>query len=158
MLISIDLGSANLSYSLIQKSSQPNKYDLIKVEYLKMTQPKIGDRLVQIYNTLEKEIVENKPSAIIFEDGVFRGANAPALNYVAGVFHLLAAKHNLPIYAPKPTEIKKLAAGSGKADKDDVEQAAREWLVNPPVTFLNNHCSDSVLIGIYAYLKWPKLE
>ena len=158
MLISIDLGSRNLAYSLIQKSSQVNKYDLIKVEYLKMTQPKIGDRLVQIYSTLEKEIVENKPSAIIFEDGVFRGNNAPALNYVAGVFHLLASKQNLPIYAPKPTEIKKLAVGSGKADKADVEQAVREWLVNPPESFLNDHCSDAICIGIYAYLKWPKLE
>lgn len=157
-LLGIDLGSSNHSHSIIEtddlSETQPTLVTLLKIKYIYLTAPKVGDKLNVLKHQLEKDIEDYMVDAIIFEDSVFRGRNAPALNYVAGIFHLLAATYDIPIHDPKPTQIKKLICGDGKADKKWIETEANKWLTNPQVSFENDHCSDSMAIAIYGYLKY----
>lgn len=154
IILGIDLGSVNLAYSIIDTSGKENLPKIVKTKYLHLTSPLIGDRLYLVFRTLEKEIEDELVDLIIFEDGVFRGSNGPALNYVAGIFHLLASIYQIPIQAPKPTQIKKLICGNGKADKKDIELEVLKRVSNPPAYFENNHCSDACGVAIYGYLKY----
>lgn len=143
-----------MGYAIIDTSDTENLPRLIKVKYMHLTAPKIGDRLHVLMKRLEKEIEDEMVELICFEDGVFRGANGPALNYVAGLFHLLAAIYEIPIRAPKPTEIKKVICGSGKADKKEVEKAVMTMLSNPPDSFETDHSSDATAIALYGNIKY----
>lgn len=157
ILFSVDLGSVNLGYSLIETentSETPTLVKLIKAEYMHLTAPKIGDRLNIVLKRFEKEIEDNMVDMIIYENSVFRGGQAPALYQVAGIFHLVSSIYGLPIFDPKPTQIKKLICGSGKAGKKDIELAANKWLTNPPESYINDHVSDAVSIGVYGYLRY----
>ena len=157
IILGIDLGSSNLAYSIIEVLDDETLPRIIKTVYLHLTADKIGDRLHIILKRLEKEIEDELVDLIVFEDSVFRGRNAPALNYVAGIFHLLSAIYNIPIRAPKPTQIKKELTGDGKADKLRVETEVLKRVSNPPASFENDHCSDACGIAIYGYLKYGSL-
>jgi crossover junction endodeoxyribonuclease RuvC len=154
IILGLDLGSRNVGASVIEtyeyKAELPK---LLKADYIHLTADKIGDRMNVMLKRLEKYIEDDLVDLIIFEDGIFRGANGPYLNYIAGVFHLAAAIYDVPIKSAKPTQIKKELTGNGKADKNDVEAAVLKILSNPPEGFVNDHVSDSVSVGLYWYLK-----
>lgn len=152
-ILSIDLGSANLAFAVL--TYKDSSFTLAEPPtYLKLIQPKIGDRLASIKLRL-LDILDKYPKieAIIFEDSVFRGANAPALNYVAGLFYLIASERNIYIESIKPTQVKKIITGDGKADKIELAKKAASLLPVSDSVFQNDHCSDAVAIGMSYFLK-----
>lgn len=145
IIIGIDIGSKNFALSVIEAEK---KFVLLDQNYICLTDKKLGNRLDTIYNLITSKIEEFKPNLLVFEDSVFKGRNAKALNYVCGLVHLASGKYNLDIKSPTPTEIKKKIAGSGKADKLEVDLAVKLKLENPPEKFDNDHLSDSVAIAL----------
>jgi crossover junction endodeoxyribonuclease RuvC len=157
IILGLDLGSRNVGFSIIETDDASEKetlVTLVKAEFLYLAADKIGDRLLVVLKRLEKEIEDNLVDLIVYENSVFKGRQAPGLYQVAGIFELLGAIYNIPVYDPKPTQIKKLIADNGKADKKDIEIAANKWLTNPQESFENHHVSDSVSIALYGYLKY----
>lgn len=156
-VLAIDLGSANLAYALV---SQEEETFLLSEPptYLHMKQFKIGDRLLQIRSSLHQTLAKypKRIASIVFEDSVFKGANAPGLHYVAGIFHLVSSELQIPIVSFKPTEVKKKVSGSGTADKEVLAESVKSMLRYPKdFTFENNHCSDAVAIGLCYFLGTP---
>jgi crossover junction endodeoxyribonuclease RuvC len=111
-------------------------------------------RLWQIYNHL-KEILSQYPQikTVIRERGFTRfNQETQALFSVVGVTEVILYKHGFDkIEEIAPTTVKKLVAGSGKADKEEVAVNARKYL-KTEVDFKTNDESDAVAV-ILAYLK-----
>lgn len=82
------------------------------------------------------------------------------LNKVVGVCDLALFHYNGKewLEAPKPTSIKKLLTGDGKADKDAVAQAARRYLTKPDMEFESDDVSDAIAAMIAQLIKTKQLK
>ena len=153
IICSVDIGSRNLSYSIIDFDLEEKTFTLIKPVFLYLSADKIGDRLLVIQKRFEKEIEDNLVELIVFENSKFHGKCAQDLNFVCGMMHFMAAVYDIPIRAISPTAVKKLLTGVGTAGKVEVDNAVKTYLTNPPATFENDHCSDSCGVGVAYCLK-----
>lgn len=151
LILSIDIGSTNYGYSILKKLEN-KKYELVKTNFLNLVDLDIATKLTTILRTLKKDIQEHKIELLVFENSVFRGSNAALLNYVCGLTYVLSGTFNLPVKDVTPTQVKKRVTGNGKATKKEVELAVNTFLSNPPESYLNDHCSDAVAIGIAGTL------
>ena len=112
-----------------------------------------GEKLERIADTLEELIDTYSPNVICREKGFTRFAGTTQkLFKVVGVSDLVTYqwgyKNELPEYSP--TTVKKHLACSGKAEKEEVERAVREFLVEwqKDIEFETNDISDAVAVGI----------
>lgn len=112
-----------------------------------------GEKLARIEKALIELIVNYEPDVICREKGFTRFAGTTQkLFKVVGVSDLTAYHRGyegeMPEYSP--TTVKKHLACSGKAEKEDVERAVREFLVEwqKDFKFETNDISDAVAVGI----------
>jgi Holliday junction resolvasome RuvABC endonuclease subunit len=156
IVLSVDIGSRNFGYSILEVEEYESKkytFKLIKPEYIKLTADSIGDRLLVLKTRLEKEIEDELVDLIVYEDSKFQGRSAPDLHYVCGLLWLLGAQYQIPVKRISPTRVKKNLCGVGTAGKTEVEFAVLNLLSNPPTGFINDHCSDSCAVGIAHFMK-----
>lgn len=112
-----------------------------------------GEKLALIEKALIELIINYEPDVICREKGFTRFAGTTQkLFKVVGVSDLTAYHRGyteeLPEYSP--TTVKKHLACSGKAEKEEVERAVREFLVDwqKEIQFETNDISDAVAVGI----------
>jgi len=87
-------------------------------------------RLNMIYEKLGEQIACCSPDFMSVEK-LFFGRNITTAEYVwqaRGVALLLAARHKLPVFEPKPSQIKLAVCGYGTAPKEQVQKMVQRIL------------------------------
>jgi crossover junction endodeoxyribonuclease RuvC len=91
---------------------------------------KMSQRLLVLYNDLEKLIERFKPEAIAIEELFFNKNIKTALNvgHGRGVAVLAAAKSGVDIYEYTPLQVKQSVVGYGRAEKAQIQQMVKAIL------------------------------
>jgi len=127
--LGVDPGIGRLGFGLVLEKGNslcPVNYGCIET----LPGEALERRLFAIYKGLQDAIDRLKPD-IISVERLFFGRNtttAEAVWQARGVVLLLAAKNGLPLYQPKPAEVKMAVAGSGTATKTQVKRMVSEIL------------------------------
>lgn len=90
----------------------------------------LPSRLNMIYEKLGEQIEYCSPDFMSVEK-LFFGKNITTAEYVwqaRGIVLLLAARHSLPVYEPKPSQIKLAVCGYGTAPKEQVQRMVQRLL------------------------------
>ena len=123
IVLGIDPGTAALGYGLVEEG--PGRLRSVEFGCL-VTSPDLalGERLVQIHRCVADLIERHRP-AIIGVERLFFSRNvqtAFAVGQARGVVLLAAAQARIPVREATPNEVKLAVAGSGSADKLQVQQ------------------------------------
>lgn len=137
IILGVDPGTATTGYGIIKIPDdilgREFDYGLELITYGNINTSKdhlMQDRLLQIHRELNRIIEKYKPEQIISEM-LFFGANtrtAIMVGQARGVVMLSAAKYNLPLTDYTGLQVKLMVAGSGRADKKQVQESVRKWL------------------------------
>lgn len=119
-----------------------------------------GYRLYEIANEISRLIVAYQPEHYVREKGFSRFAAATqALFKVVGMSDYITYVYgdDAKVDEISPTSVKKAVTGSGKASKQDVQDAVIRILqIDNPDHFANDDESDACAVGI-AYYKSKRL-
>lgn len=137
IILGVDPGTATTGYGIIKIPDdilgREFDYGIELITYGNINTSKdnlMQDRLLQIHRELNTIIEKYKPEQIISEM-LFFGANtrtAIMVGQARGVVMLSAAKYNLPLTDYTGLQVKLMVAGSGRADKKQVQESVRKWL------------------------------
>lgn len=127
--IGIDPGLARMGFATVIRRGHafaPLSFGCIE------TPPKepLPVRLNMIYEKLGEQVERCSPDFMSVEK-LFFGRNittAEAVWQARGVVLLLAARYNLPVFEPKPSQIKLAVCGYGNAPKEQVQRMVQRIL------------------------------
>jgi crossover junction endodeoxyribonuclease RuvC len=150
-ICSCDVGSKNFSISVIDFSKE--KGIVLHNKTYVLTHKHIGDRMSFILKETNSLINQFSVDILAYESPFFRsGHNVMPIYWVTGTLQMSSAFNKLPIYAYSATEVKKVVAGTGKADKLKVEAGVRKYLsLNDSFVIKDDHSSDSLAVGITCF-------
>lgn len=129
LVIGIDPGTATTGYGVVKTNGK--LYEMISfglIETGKELLPEV--RLSSIFNDIGSLLEMYKPDVLAIEK-IFFANNAKTairVGQAQGVIMLSAASYKIPIVEYSPMTIKKIIAGSGRADKDFVRKSVRKIL------------------------------
>jgi crossover junction endodeoxyribonuclease RuvC len=123
IVLGIDPGTAALGYGLVEQ--EPGRLRAVDFGCL-TTSPDLplGDRLAAIHSCVSELIQKHRP-ALIGVERLFFSRNvqtAFAVGQARGVVLLAAAQEHIPVREATPNEVKLAVAGSGSADKAQVQR------------------------------------
>ena len=129
IIMGIDPGFAITGYGVVKYEG--NKFSVL--EYGAVTTEasmKLSQRLLVLYNDMEKLIEKFKPEAIAIEELFFNKNIKTALNvgHGRGVAVLAAAKLGVDIYEYTPLQVKQSVVGYGRAEKAQIQQMVKAIL------------------------------
>jgi crossover junction endodeoxyribonuclease RuvC len=124
--LGIDPGLAETGYGIID-------YDKCRYKYVchgviqTYADAELSDRLLSIFNQLEKIIIDYKPveagiESIFFSRNVL---SAIPVAHAKGVIHLLFAQNNISATEYSPLQIKQTIVGNGRAEKKQVQELVK---------------------------------
>ncbi|MEN6356914.1 MAG: crossover junction endodeoxyribonuclease RuvC [Armatimonadota bacterium] len=121
-ILGIDPGTATTGYGVVDKIGvNPKMVDYGAIE----TSPKKADaeRLLDIYNELNKIIDQYNPDVIVMERLFFakNQTTAIAVGKACGVMQFAAAQRGIPVVEYTPPEVKQSVVGYGGAEKKQVQ-------------------------------------
>lgn len=128
--LGFDPGLATTGYGLIHKKSSRYFHITHGVIRTPATKP-IPERLAIIYQSAQDLITKYKPDTIAVERLYFE-KNVTNGIYVAqarGVLLLATAHHKIPIVEFSPTEVKIALVGYGRAEKIQVQNMVKKFLL-----------------------------
>lgn len=142
-VLGIDPGSRNCGWAVVDDVGGTLRlvdWGLIKT---KGTQP--DAMLLDLHTELDGVLCRYQPDELALESLFFARnvSSAIAVAEARGVILLAAAQWQAPASSWTPQQIKKIAAGSGKADKDQV-QAALALHLRLPHLPKSSHAADAV--------------
>ena len=90
----------------------------------------LGDRLLDIYESLNQIIDETKPDEVSIEKLYFNQNITTGISVAEarGVVLLVMKQHNLPTYEYTPLQIKQTMTGYGRANKKQMQEMVRQFL------------------------------
>ena len=159
LILGIDPGIGRTGWGVIevQKSKiKAQSYGCIET-FLKDS---LEQRLVQLYEEINKIINEHKPDALAIEE-LFFNTNAKTALIVGqarGVVLLAAAQKNLPVAVYTPLQVKIAVTGYGRAEKGQVEKMIMTLLqISKKPKY--DDISDALAVALtHAYSrKYPKV-
>jgi crossover junction endodeoxyribonuclease RuvC len=123
IVLGIDPGTAALGYGLVEQ--EPGRLRSVDFGCL-TTSPDLplGDRLAAIHSCVTELIHKHRPGLIGVERLFFSRnvQTAFAVGQARGVVLLAAAQQHVPVREATPNEVKLAVAGSGSADKAQVQR------------------------------------
>jgi crossover junction endodeoxyribonuclease RuvC len=126
LILGIDPGTATTGYALINTSNK--KVDVVDWGLIETDKNNsLGLRLVNIYRKMSKLVKEHRPDLVAIEK-IFFATNAKtaiSVGQAQGVMFYCFAVNKVEMFEYAPGTIKKVVAGSGRADKKDVQKALR---------------------------------
>ncbi len=130
VILGIDPGTATTGYGVI-KINGNNTLEIIEyglVETSKGTALPV--RLMDIHAKFIEIFARIRPNVVAIERLFFatNAKTAISVGQAQGVMFLSAASAGVPIYEYSPMTIKKVVAGSGRADKIQVQKSVRRFL------------------------------
>lgn len=129
IILGIDPGTATTGYGVLRvngKGLEPINFGLIETSSDGAT----GGRLITIYDEIVKLIIKHSPTVVVMEKVFFATNRKTAIKVgqAQGAMLMAAAKCKVEMHEYAPGTIKKVVAGSGKADKKQIQQALRRLL------------------------------
>ncbi|MBN2279025.1 MAG: crossover junction endodeoxyribonuclease RuvC [Candidatus Marinimicrobia bacterium] len=148
IILGVDPGLKHTGCGIIEKTGKDIRYlDSGTID----TSPemKFPDRLVKIYDEIEKVILKYKPDAIAIEQSIYAQnvSIALKLGHARGMVILAAARHHLEMGEYPPKKIKSSLTGNGSATKDQVKFMVAK-LLNIKPNMLSNDSSDALAAAI----------
>lgn len=125
-ILGIDPGSRHCGWGVVERSGSR----FLAVAWGRLSPDPgrpLAERLLEISRGLGRVIAEQRPATAVVER-VFHGASARSLIVLAearGAILAELARHGLGVEELAPAEIKSAVAGSGRADKLQVERMVR---------------------------------
>ncbi len=144
----IDPGFAITGYGVVKYEG--NKFSVL--DYSAITtgaSMKFSDRLLVLYNVLEKLIDKYKPDAISIEELFFNKNIKTALTvgHGRGVAVLAAAKSGIDIFEYTPLQVKQSVVGYGRAEKAQIQQMVKA-ILNLPAIPKPDDVADALAVAI----------
>ncbi len=107
-------------------------------------------RLKAIYDGLKELLQRWRPNLLVLEE-VFVLEKFPKaaiqLGEVRGVIYLAAVEMGIPVMEVRPTEVKSALTGSGRADKEQMKKAIRQFLkIGNPLH--SSHAGDALALAL----------
>lgn len=128
-IIGIDPGIATLGFGIIDKYREKESYLNCGV-ITTSADLSLSDRLMQIYEDLNRLIKTFNPDVVAIEE-LFFNTNAKTAISVAqgrGVAILAFKQSSLPIYEYTPLQVKQAVVGYGRADKRQIMEMVKRLL------------------------------
>jgi len=145
MILGIDPGLENTGWAVMDGVEKLEECGVI----LTTTKQKSADRLVKIYNELEKIIKKYKMTEMAIETLFFakNAKSAIKVSEAIGVIKLVGVKNGIGVAEYTPLQVKMALVGYGRAEKEQVEQMVRGCLgLDKPIT--PSHASDAVAVAL----------
>lgn len=119
--LGVDPGTAILGWGVVHGESDPGIVDVGVIQTT--TSEPMPDRLLRLHDGLLAVIEEHRPDVMAVEQLFFARnvTNALAVGQARGVVLLAAARHGIPVFEYKPSEVKLAVAGHGNADKQQMQ-------------------------------------
>jgi len=128
-IIGIDPGSIKTGYGII--NIEGNKFSHVENGLIVPDKGmEFKERVAYIFKGLNEIIEEFKPDLMAIED-IFMSKNANSalkLGHIRGVAMAAAALSNITVYEYTPTQVKKSVAGSGRAQKVQIQHMVKTML------------------------------
>ena len=126
IILGIDPGYAIVGYGVLEYKN--NKFRTI--EYGAITTEAsmdMFDRFKSIYDDLNEIIERTHPDFMAIEELFFNSNQKTAINVAQarGVLLLAALNHGIEIFEYTPLQVKQAVAGSGRAEKNQVQQMVK---------------------------------
>lgn len=148
-VLGIDPGLNRTGYALIERDGRGGR--LIEGGVIRTDRDRsLPDRLVEIGESLREVIREYEPGLMAVEQAFAHDRNLRSsmmLAHVRGAILLIAAEHRIPVLQLAPAEVKRLLTGSGRATKEQVQDAIRNELRLPAVLEPND-VSDASAVAL----------
>jgi len=113
----------------------------------------LGSRIEQIYDGVRELITTFHPDVLAVEhlhSSYEHPQTAILMGHARGVICLAAAQEGLPIANYRPTQVKKLLTGSGRATKDQMQRAVqREFSLDEPPSPAD--VADAIAVALCHY-------
>lgn len=149
IILGLDPGTTRVGYGLIK--TEGSRTTLLQCGLLGITSPSRGGRLKTIEAELIKILKTHQPTIIALEKIYFskNRKTALAVAEARGVMLLVASRNNIPVFEFGPTEVKRVVAGDGRADKKAIGRvvALTLNLEKPPKP---DDVSDALALAIRA--------
>ncbi len=131
-ILGIDPGTQQTGFGIIQEEGSNLRF--VDCGVIR-TSPKgpLSRRLHEIYHELRAVIERHRPDTLSLEN-IFVASNvrsALKLGHARGASILAAVNHQVEVFEYSPAEVKKSVAGSGRADKEQVQHMVQRLLALP---------------------------
>lgn len=150
----IDPGIGRLGYGVVLQSGanlSAGKYGCL----VSSPDEPIEKRILRLFEELDELISETTPDLVSVEK-LFFGRNittAENVFQVRGAVLLLAARHNIPVVQPKPSEVKMAVCGNGRAEKRQVQMMISK-LLNMGNIPCQDDAADALAIAVTGLAIW----
>src|SRR5207249_5062082 len=144
LIVGIDPGLAGTGFALL---AEPNR--VVACGTVSTIPGREGPRLVAIANHLRALIAEHHPSEASLEE-LFMGRNATSAMGVAqarGAILAVLEECHIPVFQYKPSQVKIVLTGYGKADKSQIARMIAAQ-VKMPEGKIDEHARDAVAIAM----------
>ncbi len=134
IVVGIDPGLARVGYGVIRRGDRyptPLEFGCIETGSDRST----SQRLREIYDQISLILDEHEPAWVAVEQLFFTRnvTSAMHVSEVRGVLLLAAEQREIPIAEYTPNQIKQAVTGSGRADKQQVQEMMRRLLRLPEI-------------------------
>lgn len=146
MILGIDPGYGRCGYAFVEKKG--NSYKIIEASTIYTHKDtNHAQRLLEIYDELDRLIKEHKPKSAAIEELFFSKNTKTAMQVseARGVILLVFAKNALEYSQYKPNEIKLSITGNGSAKKDAVIKMVSMFT---GINVAQDDCADAVAVAI----------
>ncbi len=156
ILLSIDSGIEKTGYALFDKQSNgKSRISYITSGLIQTSKTlRTEERIVEIYDGLEKLIKKHGPDKVIIEQIFFfkNHKSFITVSQAQGAVLLLAARHKLPVEFLTPLQIKQIVTGYGQSDKKAVQKMLHLTL-GLDIELKQDDQADAIACGLaYCYL------
>lgn len=149
-ILGIDPGSRTTGYGVVLK--RPGGFDLVSAGVVRLDRiDDFNDRLLQLHEAVCALITEFSPACLSIERA-FMGKNVASafkLGAARAACIISAKRASIPVFEYTAREVKMGIAGSGAAEKADVQKAVR-WLLRLPQSGrLQADAADAIAIAMH---------
>ena len=143
-ILGIDPGTGICGFGVIEVSANVKSKSSSPVNTLYRGHPKmldcgvistpphtpLGDRLLDIYDSVHEIIKQNQPDVMSIEKLFFVQNITTGISVAEarGIVLHVARQHNLPVFEYNPNQIKKALTGYGHAEKKQIQEMVKQHL------------------------------
>lgn len=156
--LGIDPGLQRTGYAVLERG--PARPRLIEGGVIRSSpQRTLAERVLEIGTGVREVLREFHPEAMAIEQVFSHSAHpktAVLMAHARGAILYAAADEGVPIVHYTPRQVKRLLTGSGKASKEQVQEAIRRELELPHVLEPND-VADAFAVALCHYYSLPKV-